>query len=108
MTHQKLTVVLAAFLFAATVGTRTGVAATTLVHVDTVLGGFTIELLDDTAPGTVANFLNYVSDGDYDGTFFHRAIPTNPLPSLRTSRRISARTSSGRCRMTCDETSRSS
>ena len=75
MTHEKLTVVFAAFLFAATVGTRVGVAATTLVHVDTVLGGFTVELLDDIAPGTVANFLNYVSDGDYEGTFFHRAIP---------------------------------
>ena len=75
MTHQKLTVVLAAFLFAVTVGARAGVGATTLVHVDTVLGDFPIELLDDIAPGTVANFLNYVRDGDYDGTFFHRAIP---------------------------------
>jgi cyclophilin family peptidyl-prolyl cis-trans isomerase len=39
----------------------------------------TMELFDDKAPLTVANFLRYVNNldasGDYDGTFFHRLIP---------------------------------
>ena len=37
-----------------------------------------IELFDDKAPLTVANFLRYVNGlapSDYDGVFFHRAIP---------------------------------
>ena len=74
MTHKKLSVVLVAFLSIATARAQSDSDRTT-VYVDTVLGGFTIELLDDIAPNTVANFLNYVRDGDYDGTFFHRAIP---------------------------------
>ena len=35
-----------------------------------------IELDADKAPKTVANFLQYVKDGHYDGTVFHRVIPT--------------------------------
>ncbi|MGF1578197.1 MAG: Ig-like domain-containing protein [Gemmataceae bacterium] len=34
-----------------------------------------IETLDAEAPATVVNFLNYVTDGDYDGTIFHRSPP---------------------------------
>ena len=38
-----------------------------------------IELFDDQVPLTVQNFLGYVTarnnDGDYTGTFFHRAVP---------------------------------
>ena len=34
-----------------------------------------IELFDTVAPETVANFLNYVKAGDYDGTFIHRSLP---------------------------------
>jgi cyclophilin family peptidyl-prolyl cis-trans isomerase len=34
-----------------------------------------IKLLDDAAPLTVANFLNYVKDGDYINSFFHRSVP---------------------------------
>jgi cyclophilin family peptidyl-prolyl cis-trans isomerase len=34
-----------------------------------------IELFDTVAPETVANFLNYVNAGDYDGTFIHRNVP---------------------------------
>ena len=41
----------------------------------TTEGAITIELDDDKAPGTVANFLQYVDDGFYDGTIFHRVIP---------------------------------
>lgn len=41
----------------------------------TSLGAFTIELYPKEAPETVANFLQYVDDGFYVGTIFHRVIP---------------------------------
>lgn len=38
-------------------------------------GEFLLELRPDVAPETVANFLQYVRDGFYEGTVFHRVIP---------------------------------
>jgi peptidyl-prolyl cis-trans isomerase A (cyclophilin A) len=38
-------------------------------------GDITLELYPDKAPKSVANFLQYVRDGFYDGTLMHRAIP---------------------------------
>ncbi len=38
-------------------------------------GDFTIETFDRDAPKSVANFFNYLEDGDYDDTFFHRSAP---------------------------------
>jgi len=38
-------------------------------------GDITIEMYPDEAPITVANFLQYVDDGYFDGTIFHRVIP---------------------------------
>lgn len=38
-------------------------------------GTITIELDAEKAPITVANFLEYVRAGHYDGTVFHRVIP---------------------------------
>jgi peptidyl-prolyl cis-trans isomerase A (cyclophilin A) len=40
----------------------------------TSLGDITLELDPEHAPKTVANFLQYVKDGHYDGTIFHRVI----------------------------------
>lgn len=37
-------------------------------------GIITLELDEDKAPRTVANFMNYVNNGHYDGTVFHRVI----------------------------------
>jgi peptidyl-prolyl cis-trans isomerase A (cyclophilin A) len=45
------------------------------VTFETSLGNFTIELFDDDAPETAANFRQYVEDGFFDGTIFHRVIP---------------------------------
>ncbi|MDO5091212.1 MAG: peptidylprolyl isomerase [Cardiobacteriaceae bacterium] len=42
---------------------------------DTTLGSITLELDEDKAPATTANFLAYVNDGFYNGTVFHRVIP---------------------------------
>jgi cyclophilin family peptidyl-prolyl cis-trans isomerase len=46
----------------------------TVVRFQTNLGVFDIEMFDQTAPGTVANFLQYVRDGAYDQMFFHRLV----------------------------------
>ena len=51
------------------------VIANTFLRMQTDLGGVDIELFDTQAPLTVANFLNYVNRGDYDGTFIHRSVP---------------------------------
>ena len=51
------------------------VGANTFLRMQTDLGGVDIELFDTQAPQTVANFLNYVNRGDYDGTFIHRSVP---------------------------------
>ena len=45
------------------------------VQVVTSMGNFTIELLPERAPLTVAQFLKYVDQGFYSGTIFHRVIP---------------------------------
>ncbi|MCK4237237.1 MAG: peptidylprolyl isomerase, partial [Candidatus Krumholzibacteria bacterium] len=47
-----------------------------MVLVETALGSFKIELYEKEAPITVKNFLNYVDKKFYDGTIFHRVIPT--------------------------------
>ena len=47
---------------------------TTTVKMQTTCGDMHIELDADAAPVTVKNFLDYVNDGFYDGTIFHRVI----------------------------------
>jgi cyclophilin family peptidyl-prolyl cis-trans isomerase len=44
------------------------------VILKTSLGDITLELDSEAAPVTVANFLQYVKDGHYAGTIFHRVI----------------------------------
>jgi peptidyl-prolyl cis-trans isomerase A (cyclophilin A) len=46
-----------------------------MVILSTSLGDITIELLPDKAPTSVANFLEYIDAGFFDGTIFHRVIP---------------------------------
>lgn len=45
------------------------------VLMQTPFGEVEIELFDEEAPETVANFLNYVNDGDYVDSFLHRSVP---------------------------------
>ncbi|MEW9625257.1 peptidylprolyl isomerase [Rhodanobacter geophilus] len=45
------------------------------VVLHTSQGDITLELYPDKAPKSVANFLQYVREGFYAGTVFHRAIP---------------------------------
>ena len=46
-----------------------------MVRLSTTHGDIVVELFEDDAPQTVANFLKYVDDGFYEGTIFHRVIP---------------------------------
>jgi cyclophilin family peptidyl-prolyl cis-trans isomerase len=50
-------------------------AMATTVVVETDLGNIEIDLEDEKAPKSVANFLKYVEDKHYEGTLFHRVIP---------------------------------
>ena len=45
-----------------------------IVTFKTTMGDFTVQLEPQKTPITVANFLQYVRDGHYDGTIFHRVI----------------------------------
>ena len=53
----------------------TSVAAQT-VTLETSKGNIVLELYPEKSPKTVANFLAYVQAGFYDGTIFHRVIPS--------------------------------
>lgn len=44
------------------------------VQLSTSMGDIVIELNEEKAPQTAANFAKYVEDGHYDGTIFHRVI----------------------------------
>jgi peptidyl-prolyl cis-trans isomerase A (cyclophilin A)/peptidyl-prolyl cis-trans isomerase B (cyclophilin B) len=50
-------------------------AADPRVELRTNHGTIVIEVYPDKAPKTVANFLQYVKDGHFNGTIFHRVIP---------------------------------
>lgn len=50
-------------------------AGNPLVILDTSAGAVTLELFKDRAPVSVENFLQYVRDGFYPGTIFHRVVP---------------------------------
>ncbi len=49
-------------------------AANPRVKLETSMGVIVLELAPNRAPRTVDNFLQYVKDGFYDGTVFHRVI----------------------------------
>lgn len=46
-----------------------------MIILETSFGDISIALNHDKAPKTAANFEQYVRDGHYDGTLFHRVIP---------------------------------
>src|SRR6476619_725115 len=46
-----------------------------MVILHTNHGDITLELDAEDSPATVANFLQYVREGHYDNTLFHRVIP---------------------------------
>jgi cyclophilin family peptidyl-prolyl cis-trans isomerase len=73
---RRLTVITLALVFAAS---SEGAAmeekkVNPSVIIETSLGNITVELYQDKAPKTVANFLEYVKAGYFKGTIFHRVI----------------------------------
>jgi len=79
MSKPKLALLLlSAVLFASAAWAQDAKPANTAdpeVVLHTSQGDITLELFPDKAPKSVANFLQYVRDGFYAGTVFHRAIP---------------------------------
>ena len=45
-----------------------------MIKLETSMGDIFLELDEENAPKTAANFLSYVNEGHYDGTIFHRVI----------------------------------
>src|SRR4051812_41510457 len=66
----------ALFLVGCAADTTPADAKNPVVVMKTSKGTIKIELFEDKAPVTVKNFLDYVKDKHYDGTIFHRVIPT--------------------------------
>jgi peptidyl-prolyl cis-trans isomerase A (cyclophilin A) len=54
----------------------TAAASPVIVSLETTQGPIVLELDPGAAPRSVANFVQYVKDGYYDGTIFHRVIST--------------------------------
>jgi peptidyl-prolyl cis-trans isomerase B (cyclophilin B) len=66
--------ILLAFAAIATAFAVPALSANPQVEFDTTAGKIRVELYPDAAPKTVANFLEYVKAGHFDGTQFHRVI----------------------------------
>ena len=46
-----------------------------MIKMTTTIGDITIELYEDEAPISSENFMEYVKDGFFNDTIFHRVIP---------------------------------
>ncbi len=62
-------------MFAFTCSMIPSLAMSENVIVSTPLGDIEIELLEQDAPKTVANFLNYMNNDRYNNSFIHRSVP---------------------------------
>jgi len=71
MCFSKIPAMLLAVLAVASYSAR---ATDSVVQLQTSVGTMTFELYDDAKPITVANFLRYIQDGKYAGSFAHRLI----------------------------------
>lgn len=71
---KRLAVLFASVFFASAAMAAPANTDNPRVRLDTSMGAIVLELYPDKAPKTVANFLDYVRAGHYDGTIFHRVI----------------------------------
>lgn len=69
--HKLVPILLLQLLFAAAGHTQ----EKTMVRMTTNQGVIELEMFTEEAPNTVANFIEYVNDGFFDGLIFHRVIP---------------------------------
>ena len=51
------------------------VVGATIVEFQTVMGNFEVNLYDNSTPATVANFLDYVNNGGFTNSVYHRSVP---------------------------------
>ncbi len=74
---RHLTIFLSLFLFTTlSFATENNMSNThTKVKLTTTLGDIVIQLEDEKAPVSAANFIAYVKQGFFNGTIFHRVIP---------------------------------
>jgi peptidyl-prolyl cis-trans isomerase A (cyclophilin A) len=72
--QRRAVLACAAGLLAATATLSVFAQTAPKVKFQTSLGEFTVEVYPDKAPKTVENFLQYVTDKQYDGTVFHRVM----------------------------------
>ena len=70
----RFNLVLFVFLYALGANIHAATTVNPSVEFVTSQGNFTVELYPEKAPKTVANFLQYVKDGFYENTIFHRVI----------------------------------
>lgn len=70
----RFNLILFVFLYALGANIHAAPALNPSVQFVTSQGNFTVELYPEKAPKTVANFLQYVKDGFYENTIFHRVI----------------------------------
>lgn len=68
------------------------------VLISTSQGDITLELNQEKAPLTVANFLSYVDSKHYDNTIFHRVISNFMTRAAASSRACARSRRSGRSR----------
>ncbi len=74
MKFRTLTLTLGLALLSASPSFAAKKGKNPLVLITTTLGDIKVELYQDKAPISTANFLSYVKDKHYDGTVFHRVI----------------------------------
>jgi cyclophilin family peptidyl-prolyl cis-trans isomerase len=70
----RFKLVLFVFLYAMGANIHAATMPEPSVVFETSQGNFTVELYPEKAPKTVANFLQYVKDGFYENTIFHRVM----------------------------------
>lgn len=77
---MKRAAILATIFWATVIWALTCLPATAGTIVNFKVSGlsFDVELFDEEAPVTVANFLSYVEAGAYDNSFIHRSTSYNP------------------------------
>jgi peptidyl-prolyl cis-trans isomerase A (cyclophilin A) len=72
--QQTLLTLIAMFCLCAVNSAGAQTNNTARVRIESSMGSFVIQLDPERAPLTVANFLEYVRSGHYEGTIFHRVI----------------------------------
>ncbi len=63
------------FILIAALWSVASFSANPQVELKTSMGVIVLELYPERTPATVKNFIQYVKDGHYNGTVFHRVIP---------------------------------